>query len=92
MKDGIITGQLVHNVSADLPDDNVKELYVNCKEIYVDERMLKSPRYPCLTGEKIFFNALRKAYLWFGSSASYTCFTKYIYINCIGGRNDEIYF
>lgn len=92
MKDGIIIGQLMHNVSADLPDANVKELYVNCKEIYVDERMLKSPRYPCLTGEKIFFNALRKAHLWFGSSASYTCFTKYIYINCIGGRNDEIYF
>ena len=40
--------------------------------------------------EKIFFNELKKCSLWFGNGASATGFSKYIYINCIGGREDEI--
>lgn len=91
LKDGVTIGFLFRNNALDNAATNIKELHVTCKEIYsIPLEEMRGAQYPNFSGEKIFFNGLKKCDLWFGNGAGATGFSKYIYINCIGDREDEI--
>ena len=69
--------------------DKIKKMLVFCDELYhYGENDYK---HPDLNAKEIYFQGLKKGNIYLGSNASYQNTTEYIYINCIGGREDEIY-
>lgn len=68
------------------------KLRINCDELYttVGDVSDRKNTYPDISAKEIYFNGLRKGTLYLGGSGGYSSNTKYMYINCIGGRTDEI--
>jgi hypothetical protein len=65
----------------------VTNAYIDCEELWY----ALTPTYSVFKATNIFFEGLRKGHIWLGSTGAGVTSTRYIYINCIGGRNDEIY-
>lgn len=61
--------------------------YIDCEELWC----ATVSTYPTFNATNLFFEGLRKGHVWIGGTGSAVTKTRYIYINCIGGRNDEIY-
>lgn len=65
----------------------VSNAYIECEELWNTTESM----YADFHATNIFFEGLRKGHIWLGSTGAAITKTRYIYINCIGGRNDEIY-
>lgn len=67
-------------------------LRINCDELYttLNNVSANSNTLGDLYAKEIYFNGLRKGTLYLGGSGSQSSYTTYMYINCIGGRTDEI--
>jgi hypothetical protein len=70
-------------------NNRIKKLLVFCDELYHYGE--NNYRYPDLNAKEIYFQGLKKGNIYVGDAASYSNTIEYMYINCIGDREDEIY-
>lgn len=70
-------------------NNRIKKLLVFCDELYHYGE--NNYRHPDLNAKEIYFQGLKKGNIYVGASASYSNTIEYMYINCIGEREDEIY-
>ena len=88
----IKSGCRVRCFASGVNNNKIYTLRINCDELYTtldnvsDQRNTNGDIY----AQKIYFNGLRKGTLFLGGTGSYSMFTTYMYINCIGERTDEI--
>lgn len=67
--------------------NTIIKLFVSCEEAYHEGDY----KHPDFNAKEVYFQGLKKGDIYVGSSSSFASVIEYIYINCIGGREDEIY-
>lgn len=92
IKSGCIIRSLITGsgtASAYVLPDVVK---INCDELYTNISNVGTSTISSadIRANSVYFNGLKKCILFFGSTGGYVSTTKYMYVNCIGGRTDEI--
>ena len=88
----IKSGCRVRSFVSGVIHNSLYTLRINCEELYttLDGVSEKTNTTPDICAKEIYFNGLRKCTLYLGGTGSNSSYTTYMYINCIGGRTDEI--